>query len=204
MGQRSVLYLYCILENDCLLAFWIILTHMCSYMWPESAGMGWVEPVRYSMQTLTIEQHLFGLHSSGSHYPYVHMSLCLCLCFMSGLCRLLGFAAAYLYSVLWNIFQTLWSTTPPSPIRLRLWSFIMKTWKLVEMFRLSLSAIFKSSLCNLLKKCMCVSAILENHEATWTKMSCTSVFVRNVRVLLSCGIPVKLFLACKSGVSQHK
>lgn len=57
----------------------------------------------------------------------IRMSICLCVCvcFMSGLCRLLGFAAAYLYSVLWNIFQTLWSTQPP--IRLRLWSFIRKT-----------------------------------------------------------------------------
>lgn len=93
-----------------LLAIWTTQTHVCSYMWPESAGMGWFQPVRYSMQTLPIKQHLFWLHSSGNHYPYVHMCLCLCVCFMSGLCRLLGFAAAYLYSVLWNIFQTLWLT----------------------------------------------------------------------------------------------
>lgn len=47
-------------------------------------------------------------------------------------------------------------------------------------------------------------SILENDEVTLAKMSRTIVFVRNVRVLLSCGIPVKLFLAHKFGVSQHK
>lgn len=110
--------------------FWLSesLKHTCAHIWPESAGTGWVQPVRYSMQTLPIKQHFCGLHSSGNHYPYVHMCLCLCVCFMSGLCRLLGFAAAYLYSVLWNIFQTLWLTWgDPTPIRLRLRSFIMKT-----------------------------------------------------------------------------
>lgn len=129
----------------------------------------------------------------------IHMSLCLCVCFMSGLCRLLGFAAAYLYSVLWNIFQTLWSTQPPHPSAAL--EFYQENWRVqVEMFRLSLSAIFTSSLCNLLKKCMCLSASWK--MMSWLEPEC-HVQVCLSEVLLSCGIPVKLFLARKFGVSQY-
>lgn len=105
----------------------------------------------------------------------IHMCLCLCECFMSGLCRLLGFAAAYLYSVLWNIFQTLWLTWgDPTPIRLRLWSLNTENWHVqVEMWCLhhlclrSLHHLYAISICYL-SKCVCLLVSWK----MWTNMSC--------------------------------
>lgn len=151
---------------------------------------GWVQPVRNSLQTLPIKQHLFGLDSSGNRYPYVHMRLCLCVCFMSGLCRLLGFAAAYLYSVLWNIFQTLWLTwgdpTPHPSAAPELYHENRENWHVhVEMRCLhhlclrSLRHRYDISEIN-----ACVSWKI------WTKMSCTCS-----SEIVSRGVPVKSFLA---------
>lgn len=119
-----------------LKAFWITLTHMCSYSICGLNLLGWVELILWDTACTLPE-------------AIIRMSLCLCVCFMSGLCRLLGFAAAYLYSVLWNIFQTLWSTwgdpTPTSVCGSGVLSWKHENWHIqVEMFRPSLSAILNS------------------------------------------------------------
>ncbi len=132
-------------------------------------------------------------------------SVCIYVCFMSGLCRLLGFAAAYIYIVFSGTFFRHCGrpNPPPSVCGSGVLSWKHENWHIqVEMFRLSLSAIFMSSLYNLLKKCMCLSASWK--MTRWLEPKChVQVCLSEMSVLLSC-IPVKLFLKRKFCMSHHK
>lgn len=93
--------------------------------------------------------------------------------------------------------------TPPSVCGSGVLSWKHENWHVQEkMFRPSLSAIFTSFLCNLLKKCMCLSASWR--MTRWLEPNChVQVCLSEMSVLLSC-IPVKLFLTHKCCVSHHK
>lgn len=173
MEHQSVLYSWkvtgCSIEKSFTFYFWPCfwlsesLKRVCSYMWPESAGTCWVQPVRYSMQTLPIKQHLFGLHSSGNHYPYVHMCLCLCVCVLWVVCVGCWGLLQHIYILFCGTFSRRcgWheATQPPSVCGSGALSG--KQRKLTctcgdVMLTLPLFAIFTAWLWYLLNKCMCL------------------------------------------------
>lgn len=112
----------------CICGKWLVapLSHtpvLILYMWSESAGLGWVQPLKYSMQTLAVVQHLFRLRSSGSHYPYVHLCLCLCVCVLWVVCVGCWGLLQHIYILFCGTFSRHcgWheATQPPTRLRLR-------------------------------------------------------------------------------------
>ncbi len=155
------------------------------------------------MQTLTTEQHLFGLHSSGSQYPCFPLSVFMCVLWVVCVGCWCLLQHIFILCLVEHFSDIVVDPTPPSVCGSGVLSWKHENWHIqVEMFRLSLSAIFMSSLYNLLKKCMCLSASWK--MTRWLEPKChVQVCLSEMSVLLSC-IPVNLFLKRKFCMSHHK